>query len=84
MKGLSSFVLFLICFTFYTQNLIDIVNTNIKLSFGRTQDVYYSFDTGDEIVFNFQMKKGKHFKSIAIASSSNVIFKEFNGISVIQ
>ena len=69
--------IFLVSSIINSQNPIDIANLNIKLSFDQTQDVYYSFDAGDEIVFNFQMKKGKHFKSVEIASSSNVIFTEF-------
>ncbi|MFY0631177.1 MAG: hypothetical protein JXR05_12405 [Flavobacteriaceae bacterium] len=61
----------------YSQNLIDIANLNVKLSFDQTQDIYYSFDEGDEIVFNFQMKKGRHFKSVEISSSSSILFSEF-------
>jgi hypothetical protein len=61
----------------FSQRNIDVANLNIKLSFDETQDYYYSFDTGDEIVFNFQMKKGRHFKYVEISSPTNVISTEF-------
>ncbi|MFD2568579.1 hypothetical protein [Pseudotenacibaculum haliotis] len=78
---INHIVLFLVgmffCVSSFSQEPIDVANLSIKLSFDQTQDYYYSFDTGDEIVFNFQMKKGRHFKYVEIASPTNVISTEF-------
>lgn len=83
-KLLINILMLCIANSIYSQNLVDVANLNVKLSFDETQEVYYSFDTGDEIIFSFQMKKGRHFKEIEIASSTNVIFTEFKAKKIIN
>lgn len=61
----------------FSQEIIDVANLNVNLSFQETKDYYFTFDEGDEIVFNFVMKKGRHIKSVEIATSSNVKLTEF-------
>lgn len=76
-KLLITLLIFQIGNILYSQTLIDVANLNVKLSYNQKQDYYFSFDKGDEIVFHFQMKQGRHFKLVEIASSSNVKFTEF-------
>jgi hypothetical protein len=73
------YILFIFCISKlgFSQATIDVANLNIHLSFEESQDYFYSFDTGDIINFNFQMKKGRHFKYVEIASPSQVISTEF-------
>ncbi|WP_420571935.1 hypothetical protein [Kordia sp.] len=59
-------------------NPVDVTSLSIKLSFQQTIDHYYSFDEGDEIIFNLEMIKGRHIKSIEItALPSNILLSEF-------
>ncbi|WP_298510597.1 hypothetical protein [uncultured Kordia sp.] len=57
---------------------VDVANLSIKLSFQKTIDHYYSFEEGDEILFNIEMIKGRHIKSVEItALPSNILLSEF-------
>lgn len=59
-------------------NTIDVANLSVKLSFQQTSDYYYAFNKGDIIVFNLEMIKGKHIKSVEItALPSNTLLSEF-------
>jgi hypothetical protein len=80
-------IILLVCQTgnaIYSQTLIDIANLNVKLSYNQKQDYYFSFDKGDEIVFNLKMKQGRHFKLVEVASSDNVKFTEFKAKKIID
>jgi len=79
---LLTYPLFFFISFLHSQNVIDVANLNVKLSFDQTQDYYYTFDKGDEIVFNFKMKKGRHLKNVEIASFSNLVFTEFNAKNI--
>ncbi|MDT7832026.1 hypothetical protein RQM59_06520 [Flavobacteriaceae bacterium S356] len=79
MKIRSIITTFLVLFynISFSQEPINVANLNVSLSFQETKDYFFTFDKGDEIVFNFVMKKGKHIRSVEIASSSNVKLTEF-------
>jgi len=60
-----------------------ITESTIKLGFDQTQVLFYSFAEGDEIVFNFEMIKGKHIKEVQIIElPSNLIFAEFKAQNI--
>ncbi|MGH1388304.1 hypothetical protein [Kordia sp.] len=64
---------------------VDVANLSVKLSFQKTIDHYYSFDEGDEIVFNMEMIKGRHIKSIEItALPSNILLSEFKAKKLVN
>lgn len=55
--------------TFYkgwSQQLVDVVDLTLKLSAGEEKDLYYCFDSNDQIVFGFEETSRKPIKSIAI------------------
>ncbi|MHA7056768.1 hypothetical protein ACWGOQ_0006080 [Aquimarina sp. M1] len=57
---------------------ITVLNATTKLSFDQTKEVYYSFAKDDEIIFDFDMVKGKHLKEIEIAElPNNTLFSDY-------
>lgn len=67
MKRVLLAVLF--CLTFHhswSQQLVDVADLTLKLSAGEEKDLYYCFDSNDQIVFGFEETSRKPIKSIAI------------------
>jgi hypothetical protein len=59
----------LVCLTFHhawAQQLVDVADLTLKLSAGEEKDLYYCFDSNDQIVFGFEETSRKPIKSIAI------------------
>jgi len=57
---------------------IKIGELTMKLSFQETKEIYYSFAEGDEIIFDFELIKGKNLKEIEIIElPSNSVFMEY-------
>ena len=74
------FLLFLLkAISVYNQETpIHITTETVKLSFDQTKEIYYSFTKGDEIIFDFEMIKGKHLKELEIVSLPNqTLFSEY-------
>lgn len=64
---------------------VDVANLSVKLSFQKTIDHYYAFEKGDEIIFNLEMIKGRHIKSIEItALPSNILLSEFKAKKLVD
>lgn len=49
-----------------SQQLVDVADLTLKLSAGEEKDLYYCFDSNDQIVFGFEETSRKPIKSLAI------------------
>ncbi|MFD2719945.1 hypothetical protein ACFST9_14550 [Hymenobacter monticola] len=70
------------CLTFqqgWCQQLIDVADLTLKLSAGETKDLYYTFDSNDQIVFGFEEVNLKPIKSLAIIeeASQSVKYEDY-------
>lgn len=70
-KLLWSCLLLLPLLSFSKTNPILVTEGAISLNFNETKELYYSFDEGDEIVFNLDMIKGRNIKSVEIIELPN-------------
>ncbi|WP_299243779.1 hypothetical protein [uncultured Aquimarina sp.] len=66
------------------EEAITIANSTTKLSFDQTKEVYYSFAEGDQMIFDFDMVKGKHLKEIEIIELPNNTFFSDYKVSELQ
>ena len=63
---------------FSNSDPILITESTIKLGFDQTRVLFYSLAEGDELVFDFEMIKGRHIKEVQIIElPTNIIFTEF-------
>ncbi len=79
MKKITLTIVLLSSITLLAQEIpITISNATTKLSFDQTKEVYYSFAEDDEIIFDFDMVKGKHLKEIEITElPNNLLFSDY-------
>ena len=70
-KLLWSCFLLLPLLSFSKDNRILVTEAAVSLNFNETKELYYSFDEGDEIVFNLDMIKGRNIKSVEIIELPN-------------
>lgn len=79
---MKKILLFLIVFipllSLSQQEPINISELTIKLSFQKEKNIYYSFEEGDQIIFDFELLKGKSLREIEITElPSNSVFMEY-------
>lgn len=76
-KIILSLILLKFTIAISQEEVITLTNSKIKLSFDQTKEVYYSLAKGDEILFDFDMVKGKHLKEIEIIElPNNTLFSD--------
>ncbi len=67
----------------FSQQEVVVTETTLALGFEQASEVFYSFATGDEIVFNMNMIKGKHIKAVEIVELPNkVVFSAFKANTI--
>jgi hypothetical protein len=65
-------------FNFANNTPILVTDSSISLNMGETQQLFYSFDKGDEIIFNLEMVKGRNIKEVEIVElPSKKVFSAF-------
>ena len=60
-----------------------VTETTLTIDFDQTKELFFSFAEGDEIVFDFQLVKGKNLKEIEIIElPNNSVFSEFKAQNI--
>ncbi|WP_394747094.1 hypothetical protein [Spongiimicrobium salis] len=68
----------------YGQGIIPITETSLQLTYDETKEVYYSFEEGDQILFNLNMVQGRHMREIEIVElPANTVFSTFKANEII-
>lgn len=67
----------------WCQQLVEVADLTIKLNAGEEKDLYYSFDSNDQIVLNFEEANHKPIKSLAIIEEESQSVK-YEGYEVTQ
>jgi len=80
-------VLFVIVFsqmTFADNQPILVSESTVTIDFGQTKNLFFSFAEGDEVIFDFQLVKGKNLKEIQIVElPNNGVFSEFKAQNIV-
>ena len=85
MKKILLAVLFcFLCSPAWCQQLVAVADLTLKLSSGEVKDLYYCFDSNDQIVFDFKETSNKPVKSIAIVeeASGSVKYEEYEATQI--
>lgn len=79
MKSFLLFASMLVAFDCYAQlPLVEVADLTLKVGGLSTEELYYGFAEGDEIIFSFEEVKGKELKEIEITElPSNSKFMDF-------
>ena len=65
-------------YAFSNSEPILLQESTIRLEFDQTEEMFYSFAEGDQIVIDFQMIKGKHLKEFEIIElPSNTVYSDY-------
>ena len=84
MKQLYLILIFIIPLTnFANSTPILVTESSISLNMDETKEFFFSFDKGDEIVFNLEMIKGRNIKSVEIIELPNKqVFSAFKAENI--
>jgi len=70
--------------TLATNQPILVTESTITIDFGQTKNLFFSFAEGDEIIFDFQLVKGKNLKEIEVVElPNNGVFSEFKAQKIV-
>jgi hypothetical protein len=58
-------------YVFGQENNILITQTTVKIGGLGTEELYFGFEEGDQIIFNFEVVKGKDLKEVEIFEYPN-------------
>lgn len=84
MKLKTTILLLMISAYVFGQGIIPITETTLQLGYDETKEVYYSFEEGDQILFNLHMVQGKHIREIEIVElPGNTVFSAFKANEII-
>ena len=88
MKITISILSFVILFTiqgFSQSETVDVAQITLKVGAGKTEELYYGFTKGDQIIFNFEEVKGKPLKEIEIIElPTNSKFMDYKASSIVD
>ena len=77
-KLLITFFYLYSTYLIFSNEPVLVTETTIVLNFNESKDLFFSFDEGDEIVFDMKMIRGKHIKEIEVLEMpSNSLLTEF-------
>jgi hypothetical protein len=82
----QSFFLFSFVFPIFGQiEPVDVAQLTLKVGIGKTEELYYGFAEGDQIVFSFEEVKGKPIKEIEVAElPTNSKFTDYKTSSIVD
>lgn len=70
--------LFVSILTYGQENKILVTQTTVKVGSMETEELYFGFEKGDQIVFNYELVKGKYLKEIEIFEyPSSSVFMDY-------
>ena len=63
--------IFLSIFAIGQNNKILVTQTTVKIGSVKTEELYFGFDEGDKVIFNYELIKGKNLKEVEIFEYPN-------------
>lgn len=76
-------IILFVCIGIYGQNNILVTQTTVKINSMGTEELYFGFEEGDQIVFNYELIKGKDLKEIEIFEYPNAsVFMDYKTTQV--
>ena len=83
--SILSFLIFVTLQGFSQTETVDVAQLTLKVRAGKTEELYYGFAKGDQIVFNFEEVKGKPLKEIEIIElPTNSKFMDYKASSIVD
>lgn len=71
-------LLFISILTSGQENKVLVTQTTVKINSMRTEELYFGFEEGDQIIFNYELVKGKGLKEIEIFEYPNAsVFMDY-------